>query len=176
MSSAAIFAPRTIDWPAAGSPGGESGVSTPIFTGFWARAGGASTARVKKASTMAVRRLLMLCILRRSEWVWKDRRAASYASGPGRVKLRVPRSAAAEPLQQGRVGGRKPVTAELGGTDPEDLLAFERPRLAPALAAAEREADPPLPRRPVPPLPPPAPPRSPASTAPVTYPAAADAR
>ena len=64
MSSAAILAPRTMNWPADASPGGESGVSTPIFTGFWARAGVANTARVKSASTMAVSRLLMSCILR----------------------------------------------------------------------------------------------------------------
>src|SRR5260370_33847745 len=113
--------------PAAGSPGGESGVSTPIFTGFWARAGVASTARIKRASTMAVRRLLMLCILRRSEWVWKDRRAASYASRPGRVKRRVPRSLAAEPLHQGRVRGWELVPAEIGGPDPHDLLGPDQP-------------------------------------------------
>src|SRR5260370_35281878 len=109
--------------PAAGSPGGESGVSTPIFTGFWARAGVASTARIKRASTMAVRRLLMLCILRRSEWVWKDRRAASYAARPGRVKLRVPRSGAAEPPPQGRVRGGGLAAAEIGEADPTDIPA-----------------------------------------------------
>src|SRR5260370_6897886 len=113
--------------PGAGCPGGGSGVSTPIFTGFWARAGVASTARIKRASTMAVRRLLMLCILRRSEWVWKDRRAASYASRPGRVKLRVPRSGAAEPLQQRRVRGCELGPAQIGGPDPHDLLGPDQP-------------------------------------------------
>src|SRR5262245_51370076 len=38
-SSAPILAPRTMNCPAAASPGGERGVRTPIFTGFWARAG-----------------------------------------------------------------------------------------------------------------------------------------
>ena len=39
ISSAAILAPRTMNWPAPASPGGDSGVSTPILTGPWARVG-----------------------------------------------------------------------------------------------------------------------------------------
>src|SRR5437899_7047710 len=55
--------------PALASPGGDSGVRTPIFTGFWARAGAVNTHATIATSTAAalvghVRPLI--CSLRRS--------------------------------------------------------------------------------------------------------------
>src|SRR5262245_26820002 len=55
-SSAAIFTPRTMNWPADASPGGDSGVNTPILTGPCAKlAGAAPQVRTIAASTARAR-------------------------------------------------------------------------------------------------------------------------
>ena len=71
ISSAPILAPRTMNWPALASPGGESGVSTPILTVFWARAGAAPVARASTASAQIVSSLFIGVILQ----TWWLRRA-----------------------------------------------------------------------------------------------------
>src|SRR2546427_12768184 len=53
-SSAAIFAPRTMNWPAMASPGGESGVNTPILSGFCAHAEPARPAATSTVMTTHV--------------------------------------------------------------------------------------------------------------------------
>ena len=58
-SSIAIFAPRTMNWPAPASPGGESGVNTPIFTGFWAKAGTARPTTTSAAKSRSQGRSFM---------------------------------------------------------------------------------------------------------------------
>src|SRR6266436_141542 len=55
MSSAAIFAPRTMNCPPLASPGGESGVKTPIFTGAWAEAAVVTPISNRAAETQAAR-------------------------------------------------------------------------------------------------------------------------
>ena len=63
ISSAAILAPRTMNWPAAASPGGDSGVSTPILTGPWARAGIATRSAAAAASRHGTRDLRVMGVL-----------------------------------------------------------------------------------------------------------------
>src|SRR5205085_6342675 len=53
-SSTAILARRTMGWPAPASPGGESGVSTPILIGFCADTGPASPAATSVSITKQI--------------------------------------------------------------------------------------------------------------------------
>src|SRR6185295_8572815 len=80
ISSAAILAPRTMNWPAAASPGGDNGVSTPILTGPWARAGVATRSAAAAASRHETRDLRIMGVLQVKSI--GSIRAAWYEVGP----------------------------------------------------------------------------------------------
>src|SRR4030095_10654898 len=130
ISSAAILAPRTMNCPAAASPGGESGVSTPILMGAWAKAGTASVAAATAASRKILRALSMVIVLQYGMVGLTG--SASYAGGLVAVKVSSP---ACEALDEPEVGGREPVPRQHCCLDPEHLLPLLWAGLAPHGAA-----------------------------------------
>src|SRR5262245_32618971 len=104
-SSTAILAPRTMNCPAAASPGGESGVSTPILTGFCAEAGAASAvATSASAASSANRNRPVMMALPGSGFIAAEV-AGCYARGP--TASNVLTEEVAEPHRaRGRTGAR----------------------------------------------------------------------
>src|SRR6266481_1053333 len=135
ISSVAILAPRTMNCPAAASPGGESGVSTPILMGAWAKAGTASVAAATAASRKVLGALSMVTVLQYG--IVGLTGSASYAGGLVAVKVS---SSAREALDEPEVGGREPVARQHRCLDPEHLLPLLRAGLA--LHGAAEEEDP----------------------------------
>src|SRR5262245_48833837 len=91
-SSAPILAPRTMNCPAAASPGGESGVSTPIFTGFWASAGEVSpTTRSVASRANRTRPVIVLLHVLRGAGCGAERPScyARRAAGVNTTRSRV---------------------------------------------------------------------------------------
>src|SRR5262249_56947938 len=115
-SSAPILAPRTMNCPAAASPGGERGVRTPIFTGFWARAGEVSPT-TSSAVNRANRTRPVIVILRGKAGYGAERPScyAGRAVGVNTAGARgedVDRGARVERLARPSTPTRPPVGAD----------------------------------------------------------------
>src|SRR5712691_4292204 len=134
ISSAAILAPRAMNCPPVASPGGESGVRTPILTGAWAKAGVASAAAAMAISERVLRALSMVAVLQLG--IVGLTGSASYADGL--VAVKVP-SRADQALDEAKIRCREPVLRQLSRLDPEHLLPFLRAGLSPQGAAKEQE-------------------------------------
>src|SRR6266481_1151611 len=136
ISSAAILAPRTMNCPAVASPGGESGVRTPILTGAWAKAGVASAAAAMAASEKALRALRMVIVLQLG--IVRLTGSASYADGL--VAVKVP-SRAGKALDEPEIRRGEAVRRKISRLDPEHLLPLLRAGLSQESAAEEAEPD-----------------------------------
>src|SRR5262249_36135335 len=125
---------RTMNCPAAASPGGESGVSTPILIGACAKAGAASAAAATAASRAVLKALSMVTVLRRESWGARNPHPMRAGAPAARViRLR-------EALHESPIGLGERVRRQCGALGPAHLLPLLRARLAVERAAEEENA------------------------------------